>query len=264
MAKADFTIYIKIAVRKIDISLGVKPQPPNYCDLQVMSCLCSLRVSHLSWDRHTTTSDPNAVFSLSSHQEHIESRRESADLMPVFKRDAELSLHVHSLQMEPWSPSLTLPLPPPVVGAFEAKWGVNKSNIRCIVRHPKGPNEVTLEVQITLGHSLLAFSCSISPRLTLPTQRMLPNHPPLPSYGLFIFGRLRLIEWGPFWDSTSTGLLSVQSKDHRAAAVTQNGVAASRVLSYITKVLKLLCLQSWLFSVFRLHFRSCCLAPLYD
>lgn len=49
------------------------------------------------------------------------------------------------------------------------------------------------------------------------TQRMLLNHPPLPSYGLFIFGRLRLIEWGPFGDSTSTGLLSVQSKDHRAA-----------------------------------------------
>lgn len=73
-------------MRKIDISLGVKPQPWDYCDLQVVSCLCSLRVSHLPWDRHTTASDPNAVFSLSSHQEHIESRRESADLVPVFKK----------------------------------------------------------------------------------------------------------------------------------------------------------------------------------
>lgn len=34
--------------------------------------------------------------------------------------------------------------------------------------------------------------------------------------GLFTFGRLRLIEWGPFWDRTSTGLLSVQLGDHRA------------------------------------------------
>lgn len=58
--------------------------------------------------------------------------------------------------MEPWAMVLTLP-PPPVV-AFEAKWGVNKSNIHPIVRHPEGPSEVTLEVQITLGHGLLTFA----------------------------------------------------------------------------------------------------------
>lgn len=113
--------------------------------------------------------------------------------------------------MEPWSPSLTLPLPPPVVVAFEAKWGVNKSNIHCIVWHPKGPGEVTLEVQITLGHGLLAFSCSISPRRE--------RYPATHRYhhtGLFAFPSPRLIEWAPFWKCTSTGLLSVQAGDHRA------------------------------------------------
>lgn len=151
-----------------------------------MSCLWSLCVSRLSWDKRTSTSDPSAVISLSPHQGHIESRRESADLVPVFKREAGLSLRVSSLQMEPWSQSLTLPPPPPVVVAFEAKWGVNKSNIRCIVWHPKGPNEVTPEVQITLGHGLLAFSCSISPRL-LPPHSENATQPPTAAIIWFIY-----------------------------------------------------------------------------
>ena len=81
------------------------------------------------------------------------------------------------------------PLPPPVVVAFEAKWGVNKSNIRCIVWHPKGPNEVTLEVQITSGHGLLAFSCSISPRLA-------GNAPQPPTAAIIqVYLHLGVLDW---------------------------------------------------------------------
>lgn len=113
--------------------------------------------------------------------------------------------------------SLTLPLPPPGAMAFEAKWGVNKSNIRCIVVHPEGPKEVTLEVQIAPGHGLLAFSCSIYPGLQLPTAGTLPSRPPLPWY-MFIYIWTSRIDWtGPlfFWDCTSTGLVSVWNADHR-------------------------------------------------
>lgn len=239
-----------------------------------MSRLWSLRVSRLPWDRHTSTSDPNAVISLSSHQEHIESRPESPDLVLVFKRDAELSLRVQRLQMEPWSQSLTLPLPPPVVVAFEAKWGVNKSNIRCIVWHPKGPSEVTLEVQITLGHGLLAFSCSISSRLMLPHSEN-ATQPPTAAIIWFIYIWMEIDWMGPFFGivppqaclmfkakTTVQHILFPKSHTRLTVGVTQNGVVASRVLSYITEVLTLLCLRSRLFSVFRLRFSSCRWTPL--
>lgn len=114
-----------------------------------------------------------------------------------------------------WSQYLTLPLPPPLVVAFEAKWGVNKSNMRCIVWHPKGPNEVTLEVQITSGHGLLAFSCSISLRLSVPHTEN-ATQPPTAAIKWFIYIWVFQIDWmGPFWWCASTGLLSVQNRDHR-------------------------------------------------
>lgn len=103
-------------------------------------------------------------------------------------------------------------LQPPVAVVFEAKWGVNKSNIGGIVRHPEGPSEVTPEVQITSGHILLVFLfAALFPwRLQLRRgahRRLRPS--------LFTFARLT------WWNAqlyclVGVGLVKVKTRDHHA------------------------------------------------
>lgn len=171
--------------------------------------------------------------------------------MPVFKREAELSLRAPSLQMEPWSKSLTLPLPPPVVVAFEAKWGVNKSNIHCIVWHPKGPYEVTLVVQITSGHGLLAFSCSISRRPAVPHAEN-ATQPPTTAI-IQVYLHLDLSDWlnGPLFGivplqaclvfrpetTMQRHILFIKSRCHLTLDVTHCEDAAAEALSYVSVII---------------------------
>lgn len=132
----------------------------------------------------------------------------------MFKKEAEFSPYGSSLKLVPWFQYLTLLLPPPVVVAFEAKWCVNKSNIPRIVWHPKGPTEVTLVVQITWGHSVLAFLALFPRGSTFLIPRKLPSTHCCHHTDLFTFGHLSFIKWAPFLDSTCTGLLSVKTRDH--------------------------------------------------
>lgn len=161
---------------------------------------------------------------------NTESRSESADLVTVLKRETRFSLRAFAQQMEPWSPSLTLPLPPPVVVAFEAKWGVNKSNIHCIVWHPKGPGEVTLEVQITSGHGLLAFSCSISQRVAVPHTGNATQPPTATIIQVYLHFQVR--DWlnGPLFGSVPPRACLV----FKLETTVQRGERSIQSASYIT------------------------------
>ena len=168
------------------------------------------RVSCLPQDGRSSASDPKTAISLSSHQEYAESRSASADLTPAFKREAELSLHAPSLQTEPWSPSLTLPSTATRCGGL---WGQVRCKqiqytLHCIA--PQGSQWSYSRGTNHFGSRFACFFLLYFPKAcTSPRRERHPATHRRRHTGLFIFGRLRLIEWAPFWDSTSTGLLSV-------------------------------------------------------
>lgn len=119
---------------------------------------------------------------------------------------------------------------PPVVVAFEAKWGVNKSNIHCIVWHPKGPGEVTLEVQITSGHGLLAFSCSISQRVAVPHTGNATQPPTATIIQVYLHFQVR--DWlnGPLFGSVPPRACLV----FKLETTVQRGERSIQSASYIT------------------------------
>lgn len=161
----------------------------------------------------------------------IEKRQELTDAQyhlaqPMFISEAKWPLPhppgTLSPQMEPWSSSLTPPNPPllqpPVAVVFEAKWGVNKSNIGGIVRHPEGPSEVTPEVQITSGHILLVFLfAALFPwRLQLRRGAHRRLRPSLFTFARLTWWNAQLYCLGGGGSRGPAGLVKVKTRDHHA------------------------------------------------